>query len=1154
VGTTTVNQGAVSLQKATSGTIAIGGDLTFNNNLSPDVYTIGADNQFAPGAVVSFITDTGDHGRLELMGTTQTVAGIQTVGYTGQRGVIQNREMGPVNLSTSTLILNGSGSYSFGGYLRNSTGMLALTYSGSGTQTLTGPQITHTGLTTVTSGTLVLNGTSGWNSNIVNTGTVELAAPTATWTIGSGETFSGSGTYNKTGGFITKISNHVIQATGSINIQGGTLQNDGNACNWTATTADMSIGATGILDLFADAVYVDALTGSGFVQNGYGNTAGSQSGNAAFIEKLVVGTNNAGSAEFTGVIRDNATNAVPAAATAGGGVAIEKTGTGLQKLTGVSVYTGATTVTGGTLQAGVASVANVSGAFGKNSPVSVANTAGAILDLNNLNTQIGSLTGGGTTGGTVAMGTATLTTGGANLSSPAPFAGVISGTGNLVKIGTGTQSLSGLNTFNGYIQIDGGVLSATVFNPGGDPGPLGTAANDPSNLIINGATLQYEGTTNSTSDREYTVTELGGALSATGTGAVTMTASPSWDGTESARTFGLTGTSTALNTLTGAITDDGVGATSVTKTGTGTWQLGGTAASTYTGLTTVDNGTLILGKTGGAKAIVGPVTMGGGNTNQPNLRMAVNEQFGPGLVLNFVNAAGNWMRFDLQGTTQTLEGIQCTTGGGIVQNDKTGGGGTTSAATLIINNTADYSFNGYMRNGGAGADLYALNLVKNGTGTQTLTGTNITFGGDLTINGGKLNGTGFGAKVNTRTITVNATGTLEMLAGNVFGGHNATTAPTLVINSGGTVTNASPATNNALYNVTLNGGTLTSTIGSPDTLDRGYETYAAWGINGTVTSSGTSTITTTAASDGEVLLNSSGTDTTFNVTDGTLTVSTALIDGERGTVPSGYATNLIKDGDGTLALTKSNTYTGNTTVNAGTLELADNAQLKFIIGATDGVNNALTGAGTATLNGDFVIDTTLAASLTSGTWVLEDVTTLTGGAYGSSFTVVDFVNAGGDMWTKDAGGGKTWTFDEGTGTLTLVESAGYDSWALQIADEGQRGRTQDPDNDGFTNLQEFLFGSDPEVANGALTTTEKTNDGLVIRWSERTTGATYSLLESATLANPWTEWVEGSAPYIIETDGAQDDQSPYGIYQPMKATVEIDAGKNFFRVEGVETN
>ena len=48
---------------------------------------------------------------------------------------------------------------------------------------------------------------------------------------------------------------------------------------------------------------------------------------------------------------------------------------------------------GGTLQAGIAT-----SAFGSNSAVTLANTAGVTLNLNNFSNTIGSLNGGGTTG------------------------------------------------------------------------------------------------------------------------------------------------------------------------------------------------------------------------------------------------------------------------------------------------------------------------------------------------------------------------------------------------------------------------------------------------------------------------------------------------------------------------------------------------------------------------------------------------------------------------------------------------------------------------------------------------------------------------------------------------------------------------------------
>ena len=129
------------------------------------------------------------------------------------------------------------------------------------------------------------------------------------------------------------------------------------------------------------------------------------------------------------------------------------------------------------------------------------------------------------------------------------------------------------------------------------------------------------------------------------------------------------------------------GTSGFTKLGAGQLTLGGAGSNTFTGTTIVDRGTLVLGKTGGAFAIVGNVQMGGTVGNQPNLRMAANEQFGAGVVMTFVNPAGSFPRFDLQGTTQTLAGISDATGAGVIQNEKFGGGGTAAAGKLTFSNS-----------------------------------------------------------------------------------------------------------------------------------------------------------------------------------------------------------------------------------------------------------------------------------------------------------------------------------------------------------------------------------------------------------------------------------------------------------------------------------
>lgn len=161
-------------------------------------------------------------------------------------------------------------------------------------------------------------------------------------------------------------------------------------------------------------------------------------------------------------------------------------------------------------------------------------------------------------------------------------------------------------------------------------------------------------------------------------------------------------------------------------------------------------------------------------------------------------------------------------------------------------------------------------------------------------------------------------------------------------------------------------------------------------------------------------------------------------------------------GTGVIRFEGVNNYTGDTIVTAGTLVLADNAQLRFVLGATSGVNNSISGAGTVTLDGDFFIDTTAADALPSGSWTLENVTSLTG-AYGPTFTVVGFTDAGGDKWTKDTVPGRLYTFDEATGTLTSETTASaYDTW--KAANAPGSNPDDDSDGDGVTNAVEFVLG------------------------------------------------------------------------------------------------
>ncbi|MFZ5780337.1 MAG: autotransporter domain-containing protein [Pseudomonadota bacterium] len=160
----------------------------------------------------------------------------------------------------------------------------------------------------------------------------------------------------------------------------------------------------------------------------------------------------------------NGNDATLAGAIAGTG-GLTKTGLGTLTLTGSSTYSGATSVGMGTLQAGAVN------AFSPASAHIVA--GGATLALAGFNQSIGSLAGAGS----VTLGAATLTTGNDNTSTT--FSGVISGSGGLSKIGSGTLTLSGANSYSG-----GTVLAA---------GGLTVSGSLASGIIVNGGSLLVSG-------------------------------------------------------------------------------------------------------------------------------------------------------------------------------------------------------------------------------------------------------------------------------------------------------------------------------------------------------------------------------------------------------------------------------------------------------------------------------------------------------------------------------------------------------------------------------------------------------------------------------------------------------------------------------------
>ena len=133
---------------------------------------------------------------------------------------------------------------------------------------------------------------------------------------------------------------------------------------------------------------------------------------------------------------------------------------------------------------------------------------------------------------------------------------------------------------------------------------------------------------------------------------------------------------------------------------------------------------------------------------------------------------------------------------------------------------------------------------------------------------------------------------------------------------------------------------------------------------------------------------------------------------------------IIKTGTGTLELTAANIYIGNTQVNAGTLLLAENAELSFLITGSSTSNKITgTGAGTVKLDGIFVFDLTGAAAV--GSWNIVDVDNLTE-TFGATFSITNFTETSSGVWEYDVN--NDYVFTESTGLLATVPEP--ETWGL----------------------------------------------------------------------------------------------------------------------------
>ena len=346
-GTTTVSAGTlqlgdgVSLNGSVAGTIADNATLIFANpnaqtyskvisgtgtltKQAAGVLTLGAANTYAGLTTISAATTIklgianalpsgAGKGDVQLNGTLDMGAFSSGAGALNGAGTVDNS----TGVATYTLTIAGNGnSGSFSGIIKNTSGTVALTKAGAGSQILSGIN-TYAGNTIISAGTLqlgVANTLPAASSVLVSSGaTLDMNSQSDTVAAlgGSGSvinnngaltvngnaatvltqnfngfsciagTVSGSGSLGKGGTHAMGVRSDLSSYGGAISLTGGTLS-VGAAPNRLPTTLALAVPTGALFQLDANNQTLGDLTGSGSVNLGGGILTVTPSGSDTF--------------------------------------------------------------------------------------------------------------------------------------------------------------------------------------------------------------------------------------------------------------------------------------------------------------------------------------------------------------------------------------------------------------------------------------------------------------------------------------------------------------------------------------------------------------------------------------------------------------------------------------------------------------------------------------------------------------------------------------------------------------------------------------------------------------------------------------------------------------------------------------------------------
>ncbi|EFU0215213.1 autotransporter outer membrane beta-barrel domain-containing protein [Salmonella enterica subsp. enterica serovar Rissen] len=637
---------------------------------------------------------------------------------------------------------------------------------------------------------------------------------------------------------------------------------------------------------------------------------------------------------------------------------------------------------------------------------SLTKTGAGTLILNAENTYTGSTT---ISEGTLiatnveALGTGNVTDNATlEMNTGGDFDNAISGSGQVVKSGDETLTLSGANSYTGGTTISGGTLVASNVEA------LGTGdITDNATLELNTGgdfdnVISGSGQVVKSGDKTLT---LSGANSYTGGTTIsggTLVAS----NVEALGSGDVTDNATLELNTSGDFANNIGGTGSVVKSGDKTLTLSG--ANSYTGGTIISGGTLVATNVD---------ALGTGDViDNATLELNTGGDFD-----NAISGSGQVVKSG--DDTLALSGA-----------NSYSGATTISGGTLIAANVNAL---------GTGAIDNRASLLLDASGQFTVT--------DLTTESGGNTEIGAGSTLQATTLTQKSDSTLTInLDSNtadpvIHAASQVSLAGTLDITGVGDVLDSDPASTDDLDTFTL--------IASDKTIAGDFEKLTVAGmdadladfitVDGRIDDTGKQYELTTAltwyADRDDAVTDAHG---TFNLTnaDGSFAVNTVLENVDATLDPASATgwdgTSLIKQGAGTLILNAENTYTGGTTISGGTLvatnvdalgsgDVTDDATLELNTGGT--FDNAISGSGQVVKSGDETL--TLSGTntysggtlISGGTLVASNVEALGTGDVTDNATLE--MNTGGDFINNIGGTGRV--EKSGDDALTLSGSNTY---------------------------------------------------------------------------------------------------------------------------------